>query len=329
MEGLQDRQRQTTVIHMGVASYRSLGVRLGVVIMLMAVTLGCADVKKPRYIPGDDTPRSGTIHVSADESFQPVIDSQVKVFMNQHPDANIIVHYKPEAECLKDLTDDSTRLVIVTRGLSDDEMLYYEDTLQFRPSFGVVAHDAIAVIVNNASKDSLFSVADVRGMLSGRSGYRYQQVMDGTIATSTVRFMLDSVLRGFPFSSAVVAARSSEGVIDYVSRHPDAVGYIGVNWIGDRKDPQQLSFQRKVRIAALQCANCEEEVYVKPYQANIALKRYPLRRDLYYILKENYSGLGRGFVNFMSGEKGQLIFKQAYLVPGRLALQVRRANISE
>jgi phosphate transport system substrate-binding protein len=46
-------------------------------------------------------------------------------------------------------------------------------------------------------------------------------------------------------------------------------------------------------------------------------------------LKENYSGLGRGFVNFMTGQKGQLIFKQAYLVPGRLALQVRQANISE
>ena len=297
--------------------------------LLLTGLLGCADVKKPRYIAGDDTTRSGTIHVSADESFQPVIDSQVKVFMNQHPEAKIIVHYKPEAECLKDLADDTTRLVIVTRGLSDDEMLYYEDTLQFRPAFGVVAHDAIAVIVNNANKDSVFSVSDVRGMLSGRSGYRYQQVMDGISATSTVRFMLDSVLRGFPFAASVVAARSSEGVIDYVSKHPDAVGYIGVNWIGDRKDPQQLSFQRKVRIAALQCANCEEEVYVKPYQANIALKRYPLRRDLYYILKENYSGLGRGFVNFMTGEKGQLIFKQAYLVPGRLALQVRRANISE
>ncbi len=297
--------------------------------LLLTALLGCADVKKPRYIAGDDTPRSGTIHVSADESFQPVIDSQVKVFMNQHPEAKIMVHYKPEAECLKDLADDTTRLVIVTRGLSDDEMLYYEDTLQFRPAFGVVAHDAIAVIVNNANKDSLFSVADVRGMLSGRSGYRYQQVMDGITATSTVRFMLDSVLRGFPFAASVVAARSSEGVIDYVASHPNAIGYIGVNWIGDRKDPEQLSFQRKVRIAAMQCANCDGEVYVKPYQANIALKRYPLRRDLYYILKENYSGLGRGFVNFMTGEKGQLIFKQAYLVPGRLALQVRRANISE
>ncbi len=311
------------------ASYIRLRMGYWAAALWVVGLLGCAEVKKPRYIAGDDTPRSGTIHVSADESFQPVIDSQVKVFMNQHPEATIVVHYKPEAECLKDLADDSTRLVIVTRGLSDDEMLYYEDTLQFRPSFGVAAHDAIAVIVNNASKDSLFSVADVRGMLSGRSGFRYQQVMDGTVATSTVRFMLDSVLRGFPFAASVVAARTSEGVIDYVSKHPDAVGYIGVNWIGDRKDPQQLSFQQKVRIASLQCANCEEEVYVKPYQANIALKRYPLRRDLYYILKENYSGLGRGFVNFMTGEKGQLIFKQAYLVPGRLALQVRRANISE
>lgn len=296
---------------------------------LLLLATGCMEVKKPRYISGDDTSRSGTIHVSVDESFQPVIDSQVKVFMSQHPDARIIVHYKPEAECLRDLADDTTRLVIVTRGLSDDEMAFYTDTLQFPPAFGVVAHDAIAVIVNNASRDSLFSVADIRGMLSGRTGYKYQQVMDGTVATSTVRFMLDSVLRGFPFSGDVVAARSSEGVIDYVSTHPKAIGYIGVNWIGDRKDPQQLSFQQRVRIAALQCANCEGEVYVRPYQANIALKRYPLRRDLYYILKENYSGLGRGFVNFMTGIKGQLIFKQAYLVPGRMALQVRQANMSE
>jgi phosphate transport system substrate-binding protein len=298
-------------------------------ILILLFLPGCTEMKKPRYISGDDTLRSGTIHVSADESFQPVIDSQVKVFMNQHPEAKIIVHYKPEADCLKDLADDTTRLVIVTRGLSDQEMLYYQDTLQFPPAFGIAAHDAIAVIVHNKCPDSIFSVSDIRGMLSGKSGYRYQQVMDGKSATSTVRFLMDSVLRGFPFAGDVVAAKTSEDVIEYVSTHPNAIGYIGVNWIGDRKDPEQLSFQQKVRIASLQCDNCEDEVYVKPYQANIALKRYPLRRDLYYILKENYSGLGRGFVNFMTGVKGQLIFKQAYLVPGRMALQVRKANLSE
>ena len=285
--------------------------------------------KKPRYIAGDDTLTSGTIRISADESFRPVIDSQVKVFLSQNPDANIIVHYKPEAECLKDLADDSTRLVIVTKGLSEDEVLYYQDTLQFRPQFGSIASDAIAVIVNNASKDSLFSVSELRGMLSGTVPGRYRHVMDGLTATSTVRFLLDSVLRGQAFAKNVVAARTSEGVIDYVASNPDAIGYIGVSWIGNKEDSAQLSFMRKVRIAALQCGNCEEETYVKPYQANIALKRYPLRRGLHYILKENYPGLGKGFVNFLKHEKGQLIFKRAYLVPEWKSLEVRRVNLRE
>jgi len=79
----------------------------------------------------------------------------------------------------------------------------------------------------------------------------------------------------------------------------------------------------------LQCARCEEEIFVRPYQANIALKRYPLNRGLYYILKENYAGLGKGFVNFLTHEKGQLIFRRGYLVPDRMAFQVRKANFLE
>jgi phosphate transport system substrate-binding protein len=50
---------------------------------------------------------------------------------------------------------------------------------------------------------------------------------------------------------------------------------------------------------------------------------------LHYILKENYAGLGKGFANFLTHEKGQLIFKRAYLVPDRMALEVRRVNVNE
>jgi phosphate transport system substrate-binding protein len=297
--------------------------------LLLLLGLSCGTGKKPRYIAGDDTLTSGTIHVSIDESFRPVMDSQIQVFMSLHPEARIIAHYKPEADCIRDLADDSTRLVVITRGLSESEEAYYEDTLQFRPRFGSVARDAIAVIVNERCPDSLFSVAEIRSMLNGTSGRRYRQVMDGTVATSTVRFLLDSVLRGQPFGASVVAARTSEGVIDYVAGHPDAIGYIGVGWIGNPEDTAQLSFLQRVRIAALQCANCEEEVYVRPYQANMALGRYPLTRELYYVLKENYPGLGRGFVNFLKHEQGQLVFKRAYLVPEWKSLQVRRVNLQE
>jgi phosphate transport system substrate-binding protein len=288
-----------------------------------------ANKKKAKVIAGDDTVNSGTIHISVDESFAPIIDEQIKVFMSQNPKAKIIPHYKPEAECLKDLLSDSTRMVIVTRGLTGPEELFYKDTLSFVPMWGKLANDAITVLVNNKSKDSLFSVAEIKSMLNGTTQYPYDLVMDGLKATSTVRFLIDSVLRGQPLAGKVMAAQNSEGVIEYVSTHPNALGFIGVSWIGNKDDSNQLSFQKKVNIAALQCANCSEEVYVRPYQANIAMKRYPLNRGVYYILKENYSGLGKGFVNFLTHEKGQLIFRRGYLVPDRMGFQIRKANVSE
>jgi phosphate transport system substrate-binding protein len=298
--------------------------------LLLALATACnPSGKKATVIPGDDDLTSGTIHISADESFRPVIDSQIKVFESQFPKARIIAHYKAEAECIKDLLNDSIRMVIITRGLSEEEVNFYKDTLEFPPIFGQMASDAIATVVHPESKDSLFSVSDIRGMLNGTSGYRYQLVMDGLTATSTVRYMLDSVLRGGDFKGEVVAARTSEDVLEYVSTHPQSIGFVGVSWIGNREDSTQLSFLQKVRIAALQCATCDKEVYVKPYQANIALKRYPMVRGLYFVLKENYAGLGKGFVNFLTHEKGQLIFRRAYLVPDRMRLEVRLANATE
>ncbi len=305
-------------------------VRFLTIIAIVLVAASCnLNKKKAKVIAGDDTINSGTIHISVDESFAPIIDSQIKVFMSLNPKARIIAHYKPEADCLKDMLNDSTRMIIITRGLSDDEELYYKDTLSFIPMHGRIATDAIAVITNNKAKDSLFSVAEIRGMLGGTSPYNYELVMDGLKATSTVRFLIDSVLRGQSLKGNVKAAKNSEGVIKYVASSPNAIGFIGVSWIGNREDPAQLTFQKKVRLAALQCANCTEEVYVRPYQANMAMKRYPLNRGLHYILKENYAGLGKGFVNFLTHEKGQLIFRRGYLVPDRMALQIRKANVTE
>jgi phosphate transport system substrate-binding protein len=220
-------------------------------------------------------------------------------------------------------------MVIVTRGLREEEVNFFRDTIGFAPRYGKIASDAIAVLVNNKAKDSLFSVSDIRGMLNGTSGYKYQMVMDGNKATSTVQFMLDSVLRGQPMVADVQGAKDSEGVIDFVSKNPGAIGFVGVSWIGNPEDSTQLSFLTKVRIAGVQCKGCVPEAYVRPYQANIVLKRYPLVRGLYYIVKENYAGLGSGFSNFLSGEKGQLIFKRAYLAPARMSLQVRKMDMEE
>jgi periplasmic binding family protein len=284
---------------------------------------GCGN----RNAPPQETPTAGVLRISVDESFKPVIDSQIKVFESSFPNVKIIADYKPEAECFRDLTTDSTRMVIVTKGLTHDEEKFYIDSFHLTPTVGILALDAVAVIVNNKAKDSIFTMKDIHAMLDG-SDKQHQVVMDGLSATSTVRYAIDSVLKGQPLGKNVTAAKSSEGVIDFVANNPQAVGFVGVSWIGDQDDTSQLSFQKKVNIAAIHCESCLGETYVKPYQANIALKRYPMVRSLYYILKENYSGMGNNFVNFLQFERGQLIFRRAYLVPWKMSFEIRNMQIS-
>jgi phosphate transport system substrate-binding protein len=299
----------------------------GIVIIGLGVILlgSCKSGDKPVY---KDTLSTGVIHISADESFKPVIDSQIKVFESQKPGARIIVHYKPEAECLRDLNHDSTRMVIVTRGLNDEETKTLASKLSFTPVFGPIAYDAIAVVVNNQVRDSLFSMQDIRSLVKGTSGFKYKVLLDGTTATSTVRFVMDSLLKGQPMGKNVVAAENSESVIDYVSKNTDAIGLVGVSWIGNKDDSTQLSFLQKVKIAKVECKGCDG-IYVDPVQYNIAAHRYPMVRPLVYILKENYQGLGSGFTNFLISEKGQKIFYRAYLLPAKMQFQVRKIDITE
>ena len=293
---------------------------------LMFLISGCEGRQQRTDI---DTPNSGTIHISVDESFKPVIDSQIQVFEALNPSAKIIAHYKPEAECLKDLIHDSIRMIIVTRGLSEEEEKFYKDSLHYSPTWDKVANDAIALIVNNKSKDSVITMRKIIGVLQGTTGDEQIAVFDGLSATSTVRYAIDSLLHGKPFDSKkVFAAKNSEEVINYVAENPRAIGFVGVSWIGNKEDTSQLSFLKKVKIAAVECINCEENTFVKPYQANIMLKRYPLVRGLYYILKENYDGLGGGFANFLNYEKGQLIFRRAYLGPAKMNFSIRSATLN-
>ncbi len=274
-----------------------------------------------------DTPLKGTIHISVDESFKPVIEEQLKVHHSSFPNTNIVVTYKPEAECFKDLQKDSTRMIIVAKGLTEKEAEFYKSTLSYKPQYGILAYDAVAVIVNRTAKDSIFSFKDLQDILSGK--HAVTAVMDGKSATSTVRYLKDSVLKGGEFGKNVVAAENSQEVIDIVAKRADVIGLVGMSWIGDSYDPKQVAYLSKIRLSRIECTAClERDIYAKPSQATITRGEYPLARPLYYILKENTAGLGTGFMNFMSLERGQLIFRRSFLAPAKMAFHKRLGSIN-
>jgi len=270
----------------------------------------------------------GTIHISCDESFKPVIDKEVEVYEALYPETKIIVHYKPEAECFHDFAVDSIKMVIATRGFSQGEKNLMVDSLNVGPEELVVAHDLIAVIVNPEARDSFFSMSEIKDLLTGKTKENLIPVFDGVRATSTVRFMLDSVLKGQNLGKNVVAAQSSIGVIDYVSKTPNAVGFVGFGWVGNKDDTAQRSYMKKVRTAYLESTD-SAGAYVQPSQFFIYTKSYPLVRDLTYVLKEKHTGLAHGFAHFLTTMQGQLVFRRAYLMPVILPNYVRDARLQD
>lgn len=264
-----------------------------------------------------DTPDSGVIKVSIDASFKPVMEAQIKMFESSFPQAKIKAEYKSEVDCFRDLFFDSTkRLVIVGRGLNRKEEDFLKATLGYNPGCNQVASDAIALVLHNNNPDSLFTLASLKDLLTGKNNQQKIAVFDGLNATSTVRFIKDSILKGEPFNSNVVKAMSnSTEVIDFVSQHENAIGFVGIGWIGNPEEKEQLNMLNKVKLGYVRCDICEGQPYVKPMQQSTDTKRYPLVRGLYYINKENYSGLGTGFSSFLKFERGQLIFRRSYLSP--------------
>lgn len=301
-----------------------------IVIFFFCILLGLSSCQsfKEKEKKLRDTPDRGRINVSADETFKPIVDELVQVYEANHPGTEIIVRYKPEAECLKDMVVDSIRLIIATRGFSENEKKFIVDSFRISPKKMVIARDAVAVIVSPQAEDSLFTMNELKEILTGKFKKDLIPVFDGVQATSTVRYIVDSVLENESLTPKAVAARTSQGVIDFVAKNPKAVGFIGVSWIGNPEDEQQISFLEKVKMAQLESTDLKGK-YILPVQANIYLRRYPMVRDLVYILKENYRGLGKGFADFMSGEIGQLIFKRAYLMPAQKDFIVRPIRVSE
>jgi phosphate transport system substrate-binding protein len=287
-------------------------------------SFSCNDATKERRI-STDTFENGQINISVDESFKPVIEEQIKVYESTYPNVKIVASYKPEVECFKDLQNDSTRMIMVARGLNENEELYYKNTLKFVPNYSDVAYDAIAVIVSKKARDSVFSLNDLTDILSGKRNIT--AVMDGKNATSTVRYLQDSLLKGKAFGNNVVAARNSEDVLNIVSNTDNAIGFVGMSWVGDKYDVQQQAHLKTIKLALIQCTICKDGEFAKPSQATITYLQYPLARPLYYIVKENTTQLGLSFANFMSGERGQLIFRRAFLAPAKISFKKRSSNI--
>ncbi len=278
-----------------------------------------------------DTPTSGSISICADETFKPIIDSEITVFEALYKKAHIHVQYLPEAECFKVLMKDSARVILVTRKISVEEKKYFNDQKYF-PVETPIATDAVAVIVNNKNADSLLNYTQLKAILLGEikewkkisvgSKLSNIQIVFDNAQSSTLRYIKDSIIHTNNLPDNIFAAKTNQEVIDYVMKNENAIGFIGANWCKDLTDSTNMSFTTKIKVVGINPEKHVDVDFPQPYQSYMALQWYPLCRQIFTINREPRTGLGTGFVNFLAGDVGQRIILKGGLLPKNMPMRI-------
>lgn len=298
--------------------------------------LACGN--KPKNSMSYDYDKAAAIF-TADESFFPILDEELEVFMATAALDSIRPVYTDQEEAIAKLMKNETWLAFATRSLSPKEIQNLKDR-QFVPRIIPIAYDGLAIIVNNANPDSCISIKDFKRILSGEVSrwsdiYPQSQLGDIDVVfdnpkSSTVTWCVDSLLGGKPINSKNIGAvKKSAEVIDWVEKHENAIGIIGSNWLNDKRDTTNVTFNKNItvmRVSRLDSATVRNSW--QPYQYYLYNGNYPLVRTIYALLNEPRSGVPSAFGHFCRLPKGQVIILRAGLLPVQANMNVRDVMVN-
>lgn len=283
------------------------------------------------------SPTQGKQQIFIDESYQPLLDAEIEVFEHLYKNSDIEAVYKPEGDVINDFVDDTCRMIVMGRDLTQKEKDFFT-AKKLSPVSTKIAADALAFITHKDNPIANLTFNELKDVFSGKTN-NWKMLSSGPLAPNTelptdsitivfdnekscnVRLIKEKLLSGADFPKNCFALKKNPEVIDFVSKNKNAVGIIGVSWISDKEDTLTRRFLDKVNVLGVSSEENPGEFF-QPQQAYIYSGEYPFCRNMHIINGEGRSGLGTGFAAFIAGDKGQLIILKAGMVPATQPVRV-------
>jgi len=279
----------------------------------------------------DETPTRGNIKITVDESFQPLFDTEIFTFTHLYTSANITPQYKPEYDVIEDYMNDSVKVIVSSKKLTDYQIQYLRES-QIIARTTTFAWDALALVTNKSNPDTLINYEVIKDIFQGKikrwkeidpkSKLGDIQVIFDNTKSGNIRYFKEQFEIKDNLPGNFYAVNSNPEVIEFVSRNSDAMGIVSVNWISDKDDSLSMSFVRKINVLAISQPYLNDGSYYRPYQGSIYDKSYPFVREIFLISRETFAGLGSGFINWACAEQGQRIVLKSGLVPATMPIRL-------
>lgn len=275
----------------------------------------------------NDSAFHGTVTITSDESLQPMVEQLCQGYVGTHADTKFNVNYLPEHLAIAKVLEDSSRLAFVTRELTTSEQNVFKTRgIRYSPQF--IAIDGLALLTSRANEDSLITLKEVEGIFKGQ--IKNWSQLEGSQQTKDIVLVFDNanssnlnfVMNKFGLTDLkglqIFSAGSNKKVIDYVRQNPNALGFIGVNWISDGEVPLTAELSKGLRVLAVSDKEKPtRQDYYQPFQQNLRFGNYPLARKVYIISREMHAGLGSGLLNYIMRDVGSLIIEKCGLWPAK------------
>lgn len=280
------------------------------------------------------------VRYTADNGFEPIVKELDNLYGLRTPEASMRPWFCNEDSAIRLLLNDSVRLAIATRQLTEKEKILVE-THNLPLVQSRIGYDAFALIVHRENPDTVINLAEIHGIVSGKIT-KWEQLEVGSkrgalsllfdeSGSSTVRYMKDSLNAGRPLSGNVYAQGSNKAVIEAVKSNPDVIGVVSTDWLRVQQgDTAVLQHFRDldVRVMLVGKVGQAAKDWQRPYQYYIATGEYPLVRSVWAICTDPRTrSTMKSYYFFLKDNIAQRVIARSSQLLPRTQVQVRDVSI--
>jgi phosphate transport system substrate-binding protein len=276
-----------------------------ILLLVFLGTVSCTETTKE-----EPSINKGTITMAVDESIKPIIEAQVNAHHMHYPNTKINIKYVPETKGINMLLADSLTMACTTREFNEIELSEMKRRgIKYIPAR--MALDAVALVQNKSNSDTTITLDELKYLLTDKNATK-ELVFDRS-NSSNLNVIMEKLKLKSINTANVYSADGNLEVIEYVKKNPNAIGFIGFNWISDTDDKKSQNLLKQVGLMAV--GETEQKGYYKANFKNLDKRKYPLERFIYLHTLTKAWGVENGFIRFCCAKTGQLVTEKIGLVP--------------
>jgi|GEM_PF-6858793 len=248
----------------------------------------------------------GQVRLYADAGAEYLLEQLGDIYTASFPKAAIDPVYTSEANVLKAIENDSVRLIVLQRELTQNELDRILLRYEAKPIQHVFAYDAIALVRSAEDQVKVIDSLQLAAWIT--------QAKDVFVTTQEHVNLFSLLLRKY---SVMEGARplkivnNLDELKQFLATHKDYVGLLPFSLVSDQYSPRAREIT--ARFSWLGIKGSGEPVY--PSQSTIFTKEWPLTTPYTITYCRLAGNKGVGFVKFVHNRQASKLIVKAGLIP--------------